>query len=193
VLVVTPYYNRPTQAGIEAHFKAAAAATDLPVMVYDVPTRTGRRIAFDVLARLATDVTNIAAFKDATGDPAGAARIAATLPALQIYSGDVALTLSFLAVGAVGVVGTSTHWTGPETGEMIAAFEKGDVVHAREINARLIESYLFENTDECVFSQSIKAMMRTLGLPVGECRLPLGPAPAGTEERAREVYANLRG
>ena len=77
--------------------------------------------------------------------------------------------------------------------EMIRAFEKGDHQRAREINARLIESYLFENSDDCVFSQSIKAMMRTLGLRVGECRLPLGPAPDGTEARAREVYARLHG
>ncbi len=69
---------------------------------------------------------------------------------------------------------------------MIAAFDKGDVVRAREINAQLLESYAFENSDTCVFSQAAKAMMRTLGLPVGECRLPLGPAPAGTEDRARE-------
>jgi 4-hydroxy-tetrahydrodipicolinate synthase len=191
VLIVGPYYNRPTQAGLDAHFRAAAAATELPVMLYDVPGRTGRRVDHDVLVRLADEVPNIVAFKDATADPPAAARLGVDAPALEIYSGDVALTLSLLAVGAVGVVGTSTHWTGPETSEMIAAFEKGDVVHAREINARLIESYLFENSNDCVFSQSIKAMMRTLGLAVGECRLPLGPAPAGTEERAREVYASL--
>jgi len=191
VLLVGPYYNRPPQAGIEAHFRAAAAVTDLPVMLYDVPGRTGRRIAHDVLVRLATDVPNIVAFKDATGDQPATARLAVEVPDLEIYSGDVAMTLSLLAVGAVGVVGTSTHWTGPETGEMIRAFEKGDVVRAREINARLIESYLFENSDTCVFSQSIKAMMRTLGLKVGDCRLPLGPAPAGTEDRAREVWKHL--
>ena len=191
VLLVGPYYNRPPQSGIEAHFRAAAAATDLPVMLYDVPGRTGRRIAHDVLVRLAADVPNIVAFKDATGDPPAAARLGLDVPDLEIYSGDVAMTLSLLAVGAVGVVGTSTHWTGPETGEMIRAFEKGDVVRAREINARLVESYLFENSDTCVFSQAIKAMMRTLGLRVGECRLPLGPAPAGTEDRAREVWKHL--
>jgi len=191
VLLVGPYYNRPPQSGIEAHFRAAAAVTDLPVMLYDVPGRTGRRIAHDVLVRLATEVPNVVAFKDATADPPAAARLVAEVPEMEIYSGDVAMTLSLLAVGAVGVVGTSTHWTGPETGDMIAAFEKGDVQRAREINARLIESYLFENSDTCVFSQSIKAMMRTLGLRVGECRLPLGPAPAGTEERAREVWKHL--
>jgi 4-hydroxy-tetrahydrodipicolinate synthase len=193
VLLVGPYYNRPPQSGIEAHFRAVAAATDLPVMLYDVPGRTGRRIAHDVLVRLASDVSNIVAFKDATADPPAAARLIVDVPDLEVYSGDVAMTLALLAVGAVGVVGTSTHWTGPETGEMIRAFEKGDVVRAREINARLIDSYLFENSDTCVFSQAIKAMMRTLGLRVGECRLPLGPAPEGPEDRAREVYARLHG
>lgn len=192
VLVVGPYYNRPPQAGIEAHLRAVAAATTLPVMVYDVPTRTGRRIAHDVLVRLSRDVGNVVALKDATGDPPAAARLRADAPDLVIYSGDDSMTLPLLAVGAVGVVGVATHWMAPEMGDMIAAFEKGDVVRAREINERLLESYGFENSDTCVFSQAAKAMMRTLGLPVGECRLPLGPAPAGTEDRAREVYARLR-
>jgi len=101
--------------------------------------------------------------------------------------------LPLLAVGACGVVGVATHWCGVEFGEMITAFDKGDVGLARQINARLIESYAYENSDTCVFSQAAKAMMRTLGLRVGECRLPLGPAPAGTEDRAREVYAALHG
>ncbi len=191
MLVVGPYYNRPPQSGLEAHFRAVAAATDLPVMIYDVPARTGRRIAKEVLVRLFTEVANVVAFKDATGDPAGAAALLAEVPALDLYSGDDSLTLALLAAGAVGVVGVGTHWMAPEMGEMIRSFEKGDVVHAREINARLLESYAFENSDTCVFSQAAKAMMRTLGLSVGECRLPLGPAPAGTEERAREVYAKL--
>jgi len=191
VLVVSPYYNRPPQSGIEAHFRAVADATTLPVMVYDVPGRTGRRIAHDVLVRLFNEVPNIIAFKDATADPPASARLLSEVPSLQIYSGDDSYTLSLLAVGAVGVVGVGTHWFAPEMGDMIRAFEKGDVVRAREINARLLESYEFENSDTCVFSQTAKAMMRTLGLRVGECRLPLGAAPAGTEERAREVYANL--
>jgi 4-hydroxy-tetrahydrodipicolinate synthase len=191
VLVVGPYYNRPPQSGIEAHFRAVADATSLPVMVYDVPSRTGRRIARDVLVRLFSEVSNIVAFKDATGDPPAAGQLMADVPSLEIYSGDDSLTLSLLAEGAVGVVGVATHWCAPEMGEMISAFEKGDIVRAREINARLHDSFVYENSDTCVFSQAAKAMMRTLGLRVGECRLPLGPAPAGTEERAREVYTNL--
>jgi 4-hydroxy-tetrahydrodipicolinate synthase len=191
VLVVGPYYNRPPQSGIEAHFRAVADATRLPLMIYDVPGRTGRRIAHDVLVRLFHDVDNIVALKDATGDPPSAGRLMADVPDLAIYSGDDSLTLPLLAQGAIGVVGVATHWAAPEFGEMIAAFDKGDVVRAREINARLLESYSFENSDTCVFSQAAKAMMRTLDLPVGDCRLPLGPAPAGAEDRAREVYARL--
>ena len=192
VLIVGPYYNRPPQAGIEAHFRAAAAATDLPVMLYDVPTRTGRRVATDVLLRLVREVPNIVALKDATGDPPAAAHLVAELgDGFDLYSGDDPITLPLLAVGCVGLVGTSTHWTGVEMGEMIAAFDKGDIARAREINAQLYESFDFVHSNVVVFSMAIKAMMRTLGLRVGECRLPLGAAPAGTEERAREVYANL--
>jgi 4-hydroxy-tetrahydrodipicolinate synthase len=191
VLVVGPYYNRPPQTGIEAHFRAAAAATDLPVVVYDVPARTGRRIAHDVLVRLFSSVPNIVAMKDATGDPPAAARLVADVPDLDIYSGDDSMTLPLLAVGAVGVIGVVTHWCAPEFAEMIAAFDKGDVARARELNARLGESYDFSNSPTCVFSQAAKAMLRTLGLTVGECRLPLGPAPDDTEDRARAVAAAL--
>ncbi|WP_434627993.1 4-hydroxy-tetrahydrodipicolinate synthase [Chromobacterium sp. CV08] len=192
VLLVSPYYNRPPQAGIEAHFRALAAATRLPVMLYDVPGRTGRRVAHDVLLRLFREVDNIVAFKDATGDVAAAARLVAEAGAhFELYSGDDALTLPLLAVGAVGVVGTSTHWTGPEFAAMIAAFETGDVARARAINAALQASFAFSNTDESVYSMSVKAMLRSQGLAVGECRLPLPTAPAGVETRAAETWRAL--
>lgn len=141
VIVVAPYYNRPPQAGVEAHFRAVAAATDLPVMIYDVPLRTGRRVSQDVLLRLFREVPNIVAFKDATGDPpAAAALIAQAGEHFDLYSGDDAYTLPVLSVGAVGVVSTTAHWTAPLFGRMIAAFQAGDVTLARRINARLVES-----------------------------------------------------
>ena len=193
VFVVGPYYNRPPQAGIEAHFRTVAAATRLPLMVYDVPGRTGRRIAADVLLRLFREVDNIVAFKDATGDPAAAAAlIAAAGEHFALYSGDDALTLPLLAVGAVGVVGTSTHWTGPEFARMIAAFEQGDTALARRVNAGLQESFAFSNTEASVFSMSVKAMLRVQGLPVGQCRLPLPPTGAAEEEQARLVWERLQ-
>ncbi|AUH51553.1 4-hydroxy-tetrahydrodipicolinate synthase [Chromobacterium sp. ATCC 53434] len=193
VLLVSPYYNRPPQAGIEAHFRALAAATRLPVMLYDVPGRTGRRVAHDVLLRLFREVDNIVAFKDATGDPAAAARLVAEAgDRFELYSGDDALTLPLLAVGAVGVVGTSTHWTGPEFAAMIAAFERGDVAGPRAINAALLPSFAFSNTDDSVYSMSVKAMLRSQGLAVGECRLPLPAAPEGVEAQAAEVWRKLK-
>ena len=192
VILVAPYYSRPPQAGIEAHFRATAAATDLPVMIYDVPVRTGRRINQDVLLRLFRDVPNIVAFKDATGDPpAGAALVAQAGEHFDLYSGDDAFTLPLLAVGAVGLVGTSTHWTGPQFQQMISAFQRGDVQAARAINARLIDSFNFLNSETSVFSMSIKAMLRILGQDVGDCRLPLPPAPPEVDQQAREVWARL--
>jgi 4-hydroxy-tetrahydrodipicolinate synthase len=192
VIVVAPYYSRPPQAGIEAHFRAVAAATDLPVMIYDVPLRTGRRVSQDVLLRLFRDVPNIVAFKDATGDPpAAAALIAQAGEHFDLYSGDDAYTLPLLSVGAVGVVGTSTHWTGRQFQEMFAAFRRGDVTRALAVNARLIDSFGFINSDTSVFPMSIKAMLRTLGLEMGECRLPLPPAPPEVALQAREVWARL--
>jgi 4-hydroxy-tetrahydrodipicolinate synthase len=194
VLAVTPYYNRPPQSGLEAHFRAIAEATDLPVMLYDIPVRSGRKISHDVLVRLAHDVPNLAGVKDAAADVAATARLIAAVPGrFEIYSGNDDYTLALLALGAVGVVGVATHWAGIEMAELVAAAVKGDLATAREINARLLESFVYESGDSAPNPIPAKAMMRTLGLPVGECRLPMGPAPEGLEARAREVYAGLHG
>lgn len=192
VLAVTPYYNRPSQAGLEAHFRTVAAATELPVVLYDIPVRSGRKISHEVIVRLARDVANIAGVKDAAADVAATAQLIAAVPdRFEVYSGNDDHTLPLLALGAVGVVGVATHWAGLEMAELVAAAIKGDLAHAREINGRLLESYLFETGDAAPNPIPAKAMMRTLGLAVGECRLPMGPAPAGLEDRAREVYAHL--
>jgi 4-hydroxy-tetrahydrodipicolinate synthase len=192
-LVVTPYYNRPSQAGIEGHFRAVAGASSLPVLLYDIPVRTGRRIAHDVLLRLARDVPQVVGVKDAAGDVAGTAKLVAEAPPdFEVYSGDDGLTLPLLSVGAVGVIGVATHWAGPLFAEMIASFAKGDTVRAREVNARLLPSYAYETGDAAPNPIPAKAMMRVLGQPVGECRLPLGPAPAGLEDTARDVLAGLQ-
>lgn len=194
VLAVTPYYNRPSQTGLEAHFRAVAEATELPVVLYDIPVRSGRKISHEVMVRLAQEVPNMAGVKDAAADVAATARLLAAVPgSFEVYSGNDDHTLALLALGAVGVVGVATHWVGLEMAEMIAAAAKGDLAHAREINGRLLESFLFETGDAAPNPIPAKAMMRTLGVPVGECRLPMGPAPAGLEDRAREVYAHLHG
>jgi 4-hydroxy-tetrahydrodipicolinate synthase len=192
ILLVTPYYNRPPQAGIEAHFRAIASATELPVMLYDIPIRTGRRIAPEMIVRLAHDVDNIVALKDAAGDVAGTSRLAAELPeGFVVYSGDDVLTLPFLAVGAVGIVSVASHWAGRELAEMIAAYQAGEVDLARRINIALLPSYAYETGDEAPNPLPAKAMMRLMGLPAGHCRLPLGDAPSGLEERAKQVLADL--
>ncbi len=193
-LVVTPYYNRPSQAGIEAHFRALAAASALPLMIYDIPVRTGRKISHETFVRLAREVPTVVGVKDAAGDPAGSARLIAETPdAFELYSGDDSLTLPLLSVGAVGVVSVATHWAGPHFAEMLARFTKGDVARAREINAILSDSYAYETSDAAPNPLPAKAMMRVLGLRVGQCRLPMGPAPEGLESVARDVLGALAG
>jgi len=192
VLAVVPYYNKPTQAGLDLHFRAIAAASDLPVMLYDVPSRTGRALETDTILRLAREVPTVVALKDAGGRPDATARLIAEAPdGFEVYSGDEPLSLAFAAYGAVGVVGVSSHWTGRQQQEMWAAFAKGDVATAREINSRLLASYRYMNSDTCVFSQAVKVAMGVLGVPAGECRLPLGPAPAGTADAASSVLEEL--
>jgi 4-hydroxy-tetrahydrodipicolinate synthase len=192
LLIVAPYYNKPSQAGLEAHFRAVAGATDLPVVLYDIPGRTGRKVDTDTLIRLFEEVPNLVGLKDAAGNPAETARVIAESPEdLEVYSGDDAMTLPLLAVGAVGVIGTATHWCGPLMAEMLAAFEKGDHDRAREVNASLFESYWYESREHAQFAQCVKTALRVLGLPGGPCRLPIGPEPDGLEAEARALLDRL--
>lgn len=193
ILAVGPYYNRPSQAGLAAHITAMADATTLPVVVYDIPVRTGRKISTATLARLANTVPNVKALKDAAGAPAETANLMVQVPSdFELYSGDDGLTLSFLAHGGTGVIGVATHWSGTEHKAMIAAFHGGDPVRARLINDALLESYAYETGDENPNPIPSKVMMNHLGFSVGECRLPMGPPPAGLAERAATVHANLQ-
>lgn len=193
VLSVTPYYNRPSQAGIEAHFRAVAAATELPVILYDIPVRTGRKIDNAVLTRLARDVPNIVAVKDAANDVSSSAKLMVDAPSgFELISGNDDQTLPLLSIGGSSVIGVATHWCARECKEMITSFKKGDVDRARELNARLIPSWTFETGDANPNPQPSKAMLRTLGLAVGHCRPPMDQEPADLEDRARKVYADLQ-
>ena len=126
LLVVTPYYNRPSQAGLEAHYRAVAAATDLPVVIYDIPGRTGRKIETPLLVRLATEVPTIVGIKDAAGNPGETARVIAAAPDdFGVWSGDDPMTLPLLAAGAVGVIGTATHWCGEVMSELDQLVHQG--------------------------------------------------------------------
>jgi 4-hydroxy-tetrahydrodipicolinate synthase len=151
-------------------------------------------VEHETIVTLATEVPTIVGVKDAAGNPAASARLIAEAPAgFDLYSGDDGLTLPLLAIGCSGVIGVASHWAGEEFAEMLGAFEKGDAETARQVNARLIESYRFETSELTPNPMPTKAMLRALGLPAGQCRLPIGPAPAGLEARARQVFDRLRG
>lgn len=186
------YYNRPSQAGLAAHFRACASATDLPIVIYDIPVRTGRKIATETMAELAREVHNIVALKDAAGNPGETARLLSMAPdGFEVYSGDDSLTLPLMAVGAAGVIGVATHWAGAETAAMFDAFERGDVAEAAAVNRRLIPSYRFETSDIAPNPVPTKCALRLLGQPSGPCRLPMGPEPQGLEAQARAVLSDL--
>jgi 4-hydroxy-tetrahydrodipicolinate synthase len=192
ILALCPYYSRPSQAGIEAHLRAVAEATDLPVIIYDIPVRTGRKVSTEVLVRLATETSNIVGVKDAAGSPATTARLIAAAPAgYEVYSGDDSLTLPLLAVGAVGLIGVATHWVAPDVVALFDAWERGDVTEARRINARLLGSWAYETSDEAPNPGPAKAMMRHLGLPGGHCRPPMGADPEWLDAKAVEVHDRL--
>jgi len=192
LLLVTPYYNRPPQAGIEAHFRAVAAAVDLPIVMYDVPIRTGRAMTVETIVRLATDVPTVVGLKDARGNPAEAAQIVADAPDdFDVYSGDDGLTLPLLAVGAVGVVGVATHWSAGLHAEMLAAHGKGDIETAREINARLSASFAVEVGPTWVQASAAKAALAALGQPAGPVRLPVPPLDDEVRTAVARVLADL--
>ena len=193
LLVVAPYYNRPPQSGIEAHIRAVAAASDLPIIVYDIPVRTGRKISTSTLLKLAHDVPTVVALKDAAGNPAETANvIAAAPPGFEVYSGDDGLTLPLLAVGAVGVIGVATHWSAIDHQQMFSCWQDGDTVGALAINQRLLESFAYETGDESPNPIPSKVMMNLLGIAVGECRLPMGPPADFVVEKAKVVLGNLQ-
>ncbi|MCU1490970.1 MAG: 4-hydroxy-tetrahydrodipicolinate synthase [Acidimicrobiaceae bacterium] len=192
ILAVTPYYNRPHQAGLLAHFSAVAGATPLPVVLYDIPVRTGRKVASSTILQLAREVPNVLGLKDAAGDAAATARLLAEAPSgFDCYSGDDALTLALCAVGAGGLIGVASHWAAPELSAMLSAFFSGDLARALEVQRVLQESFAFETGDEAPNPLPTKAMLRVMGLPAGQCRLPLGRAPEGLEQRAKAVLAEL--
>ena len=190
VLTVTPYYNRPSQAGLKQHFLAVANSTDLPVIIYDIPVRTGRKVETPILLELAYEAESIVGVKDAAGDPAETAQLIAQAPAgFEVYSGDDSLTLPFLSVGAVGVIGVATHWTAAEHRQMFDAWEKGDIAAAQQANRDLLASYDYESRPDAPNPTPTKLLLRLLGQAVGHCRPPLDHEPPHLEAHAKAVLA----
>ena len=184
-LVVTPYYNRPPQSGLLAHFTAVAEASSLPVILYDIPARTSRKIEHRTLIELAGH-PNIVGVKDACGNLQGAARVVAESPPdFQVWCGNDGDTLGWLAVGAVGVISVASHLVGPQMVEMIAAHKAGDVHAALKIHLGLMP--VFDVLSLTTNPIPIKAALELLGHPVGPPRLPLPPATGDEIEAIRQV------
>jgi 4-hydroxy-tetrahydrodipicolinate synthase len=183
ILIVTPYYNKPPQAGIEAHFRAVAAATDLPIMMYDIPGRTGVEIESDTIVKLFETVDNIVALKDAKGNIAATSWVIKRC-GIPVYSGDDILNLPFLSVGAVGFVSVCGHTVGRELKEMLNAWFAGDSARALEIHQQLLP--VFTGTFRTQGAILTKAAMNLMGLPGGTTRLPLVDATAAQIEQLRK-------
>jgi len=184
LLVVTPYYNKPPQAGIEAHFRAIADASDLPVMMYDIPGRTGIAIEPDTIVRLA-EHPRIAALKDAKGDVASTSWVIKR-SGIPVYSGDDILNLPLLSVGAVGFVSVCGHTVGAQLREMLDSWFAGNSSRALEIHQKILP--VFTGTFRTQGAILTKAALNLMGLPGGFTRLPLVDA---TPEQIAQLRQDL--
>jgi 4-hydroxy-tetrahydrodipicolinate synthase len=183
---VTPYYNKPPQPALVAHFTAVADATSLPVLIYDIPHRTGTAVEADTLVRLA-EHPRIVGVKDAKEDPAAASRVMARTD-LVYYCGTDMVNLPWLSLGAVGFVSVVGHVAGDRLHEMIDAYGSGDVTRARQIHYELLPAYvgLFRNQGAVM----TKAALDLLGLPGGAVRLPLLAATDAERAQLRKDLAD---
>lgn len=180
IMLVVPYYNRPPQEGLYRHFRAIAEATRLPVMLYNVPSRTGRNLEVETVARLAL-LPNVVAIKEAAGDMEQVTQLRRSTPeSFAIYSGEDSLTLPMLSLGAVGVVSVASHVVGDDIKAMIRAFKEGRTAEATELHQKLMPVFkaMFVTTNPI----PVKWAMSLLGMDMGPFRLPLvEPTPAEKE------------
>jgi len=185
ILSVTPYYNRPPQEGLFRHFREVAGATDLPVMIYNVPKRTGVNISPETTLRLA-EIENIVSIKEAGQDLEQAAAICRNAPpGFTVYSGDDSLTLPMLSVGAVGVVSVASNIAGPAIARMIADYQNNRTEEAAALHRKLLP--LFQGLFMTSSPIPVKAALKMMGFPVGEPRLPLVPLEAEQEARLQQL------
>jgi len=185
VMVVGPYYNKPNIDGQLAHFTKVSDATDLPILLYNIPGRSSLRVDHDVLVELAA-TTRVCAVKDATGDLEGISRLRSqTLSDFYIYSGDDTLTLPIIAIGGCGVVSVASHLIGREIMEMIQSVEAGDLLNARDIHLHFLElmTQLFMTTNPI----PVKAALAMLGVIDDNLRLPMTPIDEALKMRLTGV------
>jgi 4-hydroxy-tetrahydrodipicolinate synthase len=189
-LQVVPYYNKPPQAGLYHHFQAIAqSCPDLPIMLYNIPGRTGQNLQPETVARLA-EIPNIVAVKEASGSLDQVSQIRCLTPVeFAIYSGDDSLTLPLLSVGGIGVVSVASHLVGSQLQQMIQAFEKGQTHVATQIHLKLFPLFkaLFCTTNPI----PLKVALKLQGWAVGSTRLPLGDPPAELSQTLEPVLREL--
>lgn len=189
VLIVAPYYNKPPQEGLYRHFSTVAEATQLPLMVYNIPGRTGVNISADTLCRLAQK-SNIVAVKESSGNLAQTSEYIQKLPAdFLVYSGDDALTLPMMSLGACGVVSVAGHVVGIKLKTMIEAFLRGETEKAAKLHMELLPVFnvLFITANPIM----VKAAVNLAGIPVGSVRLPLVDANPEELERLKDVLMSM--
>ncbi len=190
LMAVVPYYNKPSQAGMLAHFETISAATDLPLMVYNVPSRTASNLLPETASELASRCPNVAAVKEASGTVDQAAELCRLLPSrVAVYSGDDSLTLPLLAVGACGVVSVASHLVGERIQQMIEDFFSQRHAEATAHHRQLLPLFrgLFAAPNPC----PVKAALAMCGFAVGEGRLPLVALSAKEKEGLRSLLADL--
>jgi len=189
-LQVVPYYNKPPQEGLYNHFRAIAqSAPELPIMLYNIPGRTGQNMLPETVARLA-EISNIVAVKEASGNLDQASQIRClTSPEFAIYSGDDSLTLPMLAVGGSGVVSVASHLVGEQLQQMIKAFEVGQVQVATQIHLQLFDLFkaLFLTTNPIL----VKTALKLQGWDVGSTRPPLCDPPVEVTQKLKDVLSQL--
>lgn len=189
-LQVVPYYNKPPQEGLYKHFEAIAlSCPDVPIMLYNVPGRTGRNLEPETIAQLANNVENIVAVKEASGDVENTAKISCLTSSFEIYSGEDFLTLPMMTLGCVGVVSVTSHLAGNQMQQMIQAFVEGNNQLAQEIQLKLYPLYsaMFCTTNPI----PVKAALKMQGWDVGNLRLPLNKLPDKFKPQLEKVLKDL--
>ncbi|WP_404331523.1 4-hydroxy-tetrahydrodipicolinate synthase [Mesobacillus maritimus] len=187
IMIVAPYYNKPSQEGLYQHFKAVAESTDLPIMVYNIPSRSVVSILPETIIRL-SEVPNIVCVKEASGDLSAMTKIIANTPDdFHLYSGDDSMALPILSIGGVGVVSVSSHIIGNEMQEMVKTFLDGNHAKAAKLHQHLLP--VMQGLFNAPSPAPVKTALQLMGLDVGSVRLPL--VPLNERERA-EVYELLK-
>ena len=190
IMLVVPYYSKPSQEGLYQHFKTVAAATDLPIILSNIPGRCGTNLAPETVVRLANDVPNIVAIKEASGNLDQIARLKTMCPAdFAIYSGDDSLTLPILSIGGAGIISVVAHVAGKDLRKMVDAYFAGNVAEAQEINMKLYD--IFKTMFITSNPVPVKYALNRIGINVGGVRLPLFEANDAEKAKIDASLSNL--